>query len=526
MIRAILGKEWRQHRLTLVMVVMVLAGGVPLLALAPAIGQTDDTPLAALRLLLLMLLPVVCLVLGQALVASEYRLPVHAFIDGIPLSRGWMVTLKYLVGLFALLMGLGLALGVAVWIGRTTDVVSARQFALTAARSSAQVWLIYSFVFAWAFTGRYRVAIALTVLMVLVFLPTLPGRDLDFAMPWALVTHDFAYERYDYPVAALASAVAFSVIWTAAAFILGVANGGRYGSALAQRMSSRERTVITSLLLTIAALRFTYDTALTIEAPLHFPGAIERAGPPARVVVATTVSDPQPDEQAAMDRAADWIASDLRELAAYLGCEGFPPVYVIHRRDVYSRAFESGVIKPEQGALLRADLRHVGHNGTALRRRILREALLARSLGRLGREEMAWVLDGFEAWWPGIDADQDSADVTEPEVSAASGAIIAPGDLDTWLTVRHRLGEEGAGALAASGLRFAGRRYGADARRAFLGDILGRRVRRNATASLRDVLQPVGRRWRRATGVTLEQFTLDWAEWQASAERSAGVVPQ
>ncbi len=517
----ILVKEWRQHRGQLLATVLVIAGSVLLIAALPVIGKSNDTPLEALRLLHFSLLPISCLVLAQALVASEYHHPVHVFIDGIPISRSRMVAIKFILGIAAVGSGLAVGLGLAVWAGRTTDAVTARQIAIIAARSFTHAGLVYSFTFAWAFTGRYRLAVAVVTIAVLVFMPTMPARGFEHAMPWALVGSDFAYERYDFPVVALLVAAFASLVWISVAFALGAGFGGHLGPALAQRMSSRERTVIISLLFAIAIIRFTYDENRKHNRPLHFPGAVEIVSPRTRVVVAAAVGDLLPEEQAAMERVAQWISGDLDRLATYLDCENLPPVHLVHRRNMLPHEIIPGDIVHEQGVMLRLDLRLLAGEGEELRARVIREALLARSLGRLEREQMSWVLDGFVSWWPGTLAAADSALANAGDSGREDMEIVERHDLDAWLTLRERVGADEAGSMAAGGLRFAAQRYGSVALRTFLGDVLGREVSRNAVASIRDAAHPVSLRWQRATGATLEDFVAEWAEWRSAVADTA-----
>jgi hypothetical protein len=199
------------------------------------------------------------------------------------------------------------------------------------------------------FTGRYRLAVAVVTIAVLVFMPTMPARGLEHATPWALVGSDFAYERYDFPVVALLVAVFASLVWISVAFALGAGFGGHLGPALAQRMSSRERTVIISLLIAIAIIRFTYDENRKHNHPLQFPGAVEIVSLRTRVVVASAVGDLLPDEQAAMERVAQWISGDLDRLATYLDCEDLPPVHLVHRRNMLPHEISPGDIVSRAG---------------------------------------------------------------------------------------------------------------------------------------------------------------------------------
>ena len=43
-------------------------------------------------------------------------------------------------------------------------------------------------------------------------------------------------------------------------------------------------------------------------------------------------------------------------LAEYLDCKTFPPVFIVHRRDLKGGELSNGELKPTQGVLVRANL--------------------------------------------------------------------------------------------------------------------------------------------------------------------------
>jgi hypothetical protein len=150
----------------------------------------------------------------------------------------------------------------------------------------------------------------------------------------------------------------------------------------------------------------------------------------------------------------------------------------------------------------------------------VRETLHVQSRGRAGFERHAWVLDGFAPWW------MQRGKAQEPEDLAAAAKALPPDfsarTLDRWFTLRKDTGEDAVRALAASGLHFLAAEYGDAACRDFLSDMLRHATPHDARPFVRDALWPPARRFRAASGATLDSFA---ARWAASLRAAAQKKP-
>jgi hypothetical protein len=336
--------------------------------------------------------------------------------------------------------------------------------------------------------------------------------DLHRYGPFALTGDRFAYERYVIPTAQLIVTSALALFWTAVAFFLALARDATLAAALAERMSSREKMGITFGALAILMTVGLQSKRNEDSVPVRMPGALEAGRGLVQVSAAAAVDQPEPEEQAALQRAANGVAAELATLADFLRCRTMPPVFLVHRRDLKPGVFENGGIKPEQGLIVRLNVTAKEFKEEALLRWIVREVLVTKSLKRLERERDAWVLDGFSDWWPTRRAPlaQDAG-----ELRAALKAMpprFSGSDLERWLTLRESATREEARALAATGLRVLAAQHGEEACRNFLAPVLGPEVARDARAWVREALFPPASRFRAATGMRLDAFVAEWRE--------------
>lgn len=517
MIRGLIEKELRQHGMALLFLLLMIVAGVAVILQNKVLGRVFGTPLAAVQMLHWTFVPLACLLLGQALVASEYRDRTQLFLEGLPLPRWLTVAVKYAIGLLLVMVGVGAVLAVAWWRSRGSDSVTPRFLWLLILKSATYGWFMYSLCFAHGFMGRYRLVAAVAALAVIQADVVIAGIDVGRYGPFELVGHRFAYERHVIPWVPLLVTAGMAIFWMGAALALALARDATLAASLAERMSSREKIILTfcsfACILAIAYHAERSERGL----PIHVPGAVEASRGVARVSGSAAVDRPTPSEQVAVERAVNAVAEELGSVAGYLRCRTMPQVFLVHRRDLKAGVFEDGEIEPAQGLMVRVNLTAEGFSEEALSRWVVREALVAKSFGRLTLEPCAWVLDGFAAWWPTRAAGpgEDAGEIRLARAAMPDG--FSGADVARWLSLRARAGDSGARALAACGLRVLGQSHGEAARRDFLAAVLGREVKKDARAWLRDVLEPVPRRFRAATGATLDGFVAEWRGWIAGA---------
>ena len=104
MIFGLIEKEWRQHGAMILFVLILLTTGFVVLQRMEVLVQYGGSNFALLDQLLFYLLPIACLVIGNALIAAEFRQHTQVFLEGLPLPRWMMLSVKYGFGLVFVLV--------------------------------------------------------------------------------------------------------------------------------------------------------------------------------------------------------------------------------------------------------------------------------------------------------------------------------------------------------------------------------------------------------------------------------------
>jgi hypothetical protein len=328
--------------------------------------------------------------------------------------------------------------------------------------------------------------------------------------PLQLVDVRFAYDRYALPWSDVLWTLALTGVFAAGGFALGLVRDATVASLLAERMSAREKSVATVVLIAT-----TLGSVIAFEkkeqfSPVHLPGVLtERAR--AQVTVAAAVDPPTKPEAHTMKAISPRVADWLHDCAEYLDIERFPPVFVVHRRDLSGAAFEDGGLKRPQGLLVRANLLGPEFNEAALQRWLLKHLLLLQSEQRLALERNAWLLDGFPRWWQSRTAAVNVAETTSAELpKTVQGADLSARSLRRWFSIRKTAGAEAAEHLAASGLRTLEQMAGEVPMREFLRTSVGRSRTKDARTWFREMLTPWPREMQRTTGATPELLVQNW----------------
>ncbi len=515
MIRGLLTKELRQHGFALMFLFLVVLGGLALIAGHGPLHRALGGGFSAVQLLHTTYVPLAALVLGQMLIATEFRQKTQLFLEGLPLPRWRMLAVKFTLGLAVLAGAIGAAIFAAWWQARGTDAITPRFAALVALKSAGWVWFIYTLCFAHAFLGRYRVAFGLALLFGYFTLDTSGVRVSEFG-PFALIDDRFAYERFVLPGRALAIAAALGLGLAALGFAMGLVRDASVASLLAEKMSPREKVFITFLTLTVLMLCGYIAEHRQTATPVQMPGATEAQRGVVRVFASAAVDAPTREETAALERVAQRAADELGALAEYLGCATFPPVFIVHRRDLAGGAVQSGGLKPAQGGMVRANLTAKEFYERDLLEAIVQQTLLAHTGGLAGRERNAWVHDALSAWWPYRQPRAAAESDLNPKWVAKARPTLPPDfsarHLDAWLSVAREDNLRGSGTLAATGLVVLAQRHGAEARQRFLAAMFREHRPADFRGWLADVFRPRARLFRAATGVDEKQFAREWRD--------------
>ncbi|MGV3531744.1 MAG: ABC transporter permease [Chthoniobacteraceae bacterium] len=523
-LRGLIEKELRQHAVSFTVLLMLMLCGLALLATNRFMTRFSGTELEAFAMLLRTLIPIASLTLGHVLVTGEYRQRTQLFLEGLPLPRWRFLALKYALGLsFTLMIG-GITLVVVLGRIWEREAMNGRFVEILAMKSVAWIFFLHALFFAYAFLGRYRWVAAGGALILLVNLSQF-GLAVNELSPLRLMDGRFAYDRHELPWADVAWTALAGVLLTIGAFSLGLMRDSTVASLLAERMSARERSVITVL-----ALCALLGTGTVIEkrseiSPVHLPGAMISEQPRVTVTVAAAVDRPSAAEVAVMKALGAQVAADLQAFAEYLTIEKLPPVFIVYRRDFAADRLENGDLKPEQGLLVRTNLLAKDFRADALRRSLIHHLLQLQTAKRLDLERNAWLLDGIPRWWQERQPESGGHAITPAIAKEAAGKAKFSGEvLRKWLSVRKDVGSEPAQHLAATGLRTLEQLAGEEGMRRFLSAFLSRPATKDARTWFRELIAPWPALMDRETGVGPERFISEWRQ-QIDAAGSLSVTP-
>ncbi|MES2572563.1 MAG: hypothetical protein V4710_21245, partial [Verrucomicrobiota bacterium] len=315
MIRGLIEKELRQHGLTFLSLLLVLAGGLTLIIGNKFLGAVGGTPLYAAQLMQVTFVPIACLVLSQILVVIEFRQKTQLFLEGLPLPRWRMIAIKYALGLALVLTGAALILAITIWDGRGNHGMTPRFLLILALRSGCWCWFVYNLFFAHAFLGRYRLLLCLLVLAAWIILAQAKIPMGDFA-PLQLIGTRFPHERGVIPVHDLAITASIALGLLAGAFCLGLVRDATIASLLADKMSSREKSSIGFLLFGLFIVLIINWERMNDSAPIRIPGAHIAVRDELLVTASAAVDLPTTEENAILSETVARLSGELSELAA------------------------------------------------------------------------------------------------------------------------------------------------------------------------------------------------------------------
>ena len=490
MIRGLLEKEYRQHSRLAVYILLMMVAGLLALTSNKFFNEGGGSSFSLLSKLWFYIIPLVTLVLGTALVATEFRNKTQLFLEGLPMPRWVLLVVKYLIGL-GIVLFCTVALLVGAWLnGRNTEAMNLNFCLLLLVKSAAWAWFCWAVCFAHGFLGKYRGWTGVLLISGLIWLQQMGVVSVTHSGPFELISDRFAYERFVWPVDALWVTGALITAMTLAGFAFGLIRDGTVAAMLSEKMSMREKIVFT--IMTFAAFYglTVFAAQVNSEKPLSLPGSVDFKRGAAMVFAAATEIDPTPDEQQALKAHATAAGEMLEQVGVYLGCKSLPPVYLIHRRDF---DMEAKCETDLNGVEIRVNLLKVHPGDRGLQAGIIQSVLFANQYSRLDSDTRGWVLEGFSTWWPVRAAAKTPTDFIKLPGHGEKPVVrtLSRWDLENWLKTKKRMTEAEQSTSAGLAMIVLGD-YGDEPRRRFLAAILGYSAPKNVGATLHDWLHPVG----------------------------------
>ncbi len=424
--RALLYKEWREHRWVLLAIVLLLA-----LAQAVALhgARMMGSPMVAYQKVVVLMAPLIALVFGNRLVVREYMGRTQLFLETLPVRRSQVLAVKWMLGMALLLLAMAACLGVTLYAARGQVVLTPHYVTL---------------VFLVGLTGRYRYVIWPLLLLCTVVADTTAQLPIANWPPFYLVRESMIYERLVLPLQEILITCAVAAGLVAATFALALSAEGSLVVALSRRMRPREISAVTIGFLTVIMAISVID-ARKPKPPYELARAVRStSGPP----VAVGIAGPLEPAQA----LANTLSSDLARMQSFLALRDPPALTGLHDNALDGDAFQRAALPNADGVVVRAAFTNSTFDSAGFRAYALASWMGWHSRGLAAQEDRRWLLDGAAQWLVARDSPQRQEKLA---LRAAFGARLLqarPGGarrvVHEWLSVREELGPCLADALA------------------------------------------------------------------------------
>lgn len=380
------------------------------------------------------------LVAANRLFVREYAGRTQLFLEVLPIARAQVWATKWLLG-----GSYVAALTVGWWLvswrrALRTEVISTEDALLVLLPTGSFMLVGWCFASMAGMLGRHRYTAWIALLCVMGL--GVKHADISFTeLPVVrLLRPDVAMAHVRTDWAALREAWLLAACFTAASAALALVGSGALASALAQKMTARERVFLFVASFVGLFAYSTIDEART-KPPFNLSDALYAETAHVRVGVLRRGEL----EASAAERMAHTIADDLESMLQLLSLEKVPPVFVLPKQSLDPQILERAELEEKDGIVLRAS---PDVELARLRAKILHEELAAHTRLRAYREDRHVLLDGFTAWW----ALRESAAERERFWlrAAASPMQVNASTLTRWEETQERLGE-----CVAEGLSFA-----------------------------------------------------------------------
>ena len=523
---ALIIKELRQHWLAFLLATGLTGVGTVVLAASTAFqnaGSTFDT----LQRFLSSFFVIMTLVICNRLVVVEYQSKTQLFLEGLPISRVRMILVKYLFGFFLLMTMVTVVFASVTLLCMRNEQLTLRFVLIVAACTYSYSWCVYSCFFVMGFFGRYRIPMYLLTILGVFALDTLTTLELARFGPFALLNFRFGYERVDWPLQALLVTLLLATTFVFLTFVLSSFREGTIATLLAEKMSHREKMLVTIILFGFLISVSVFDEKITKQ-PFDLPdGLVARVDD-----VTVKVSVGASPEKERGRRLAQLMAGELASLKAYLQIRELPPIFIVQRRDMDADRYERGVLEGAEGLLVRTNFLNDEWQRERFQSWLVRELLILASAERVKLEPNMWVLDGFSLYWTCRDSDSTPVDYAKLELRAAYGSKLgfSADNAANWLTYRERVGADIASAVAWHGLISLRRMKGEAACRAFLQAMLDCGVPGDVRGVWHEWQNPLSELIVRETELPYEKFVALWSgdlrTLELARENDLALVPK
>ncbi len=444
MIRPLIGKELREHRW--VLLALWLVGALLMVGFLRK-SADEGTPLMAFLTWTYSFGSLSILALTNRLVVREYSGRTQLFLETLPVGRGQVTAVKWLLGASLLMATMALGFAATLHVAANRVALNARFIELMAMRDFSFLLFAYALAFLIALTGRYRFVLWGALLIGAYFVDARAQLPMAQWPPVYLVSPSMVFERIQLPLRDLALTWLATALLLAATFALVLAGEGSLVVRLSQRMTRREAAAIGIAMIAVLLLVEQLDERKA-KPPFVLHDAISGESGRARVAIAQVAGSAAGTARVLADSAA----SDLHGLQKYLSLTVLPGVSVLPDAAIDADVYQRAALPGSDGVVLRAAIESAHFDQQDFRAYALEQTLIWYTRGRALREQRRWLLDGFTQWWIARDSASRRERLGLRSALAAellqSQGDSAAGSLGHWLSAREQLGDCLGDALA------------------------------------------------------------------------------
>ncbi|MDF1812023.1 MAG: hypothetical protein P1V20_07410 [Verrucomicrobiales bacterium] len=466
------------------------------------------------------LIPVTGIILGRALISSEYQAKTQIFLEGLPLPKWRMITLKLVLGfLLTCIYTMGsIAIGWLISMG--AEIVTPKFLGIMTASACGWSLFVTGFFLVTGFLGRYRLIIYLTLALSIRMIrnSSIPIREFP---PFALIDSSrFGLEKEVWPVFDLQVTGLIILGWIVAAYTLGLAKEGNISSMLGEKMSYREKMFIGGAFGIGFMTLFPFILNEPKPEPFDIPGAVEEEWEGVVVKISPEELEKPVDLEVAI---AGKLARRLAKQRDWLGIskEDFPGIFIVEKSDIdEEERIDWEEIPEENVVLMYAGYRQPEFSENRLLSWTLSQVVRKYSKSRVSHEDRWWVVCGLEGLW---EMEQTDADTIKAREQMAAKTVKQHGltidNLMGWSKYQDDVEWRNADAVAWMGMRKLEQTAGSEAVRTFARMAVAHQVTRtDGRAVAWDYLHPVTSAFEKATGESLENFVTEWRDYILSVD--------
>jgi ABC-type transport system involved in multi-copper enzyme maturation permease subunit len=516
---ALLDKELRAHFWSALASTLCLALLIGVQVLAERSRQRSTSVIDACVRFLLVVLPLAAALIGDRLVATEFRNKTHQFLKSLPVEPWQLFAFKYLLGLLFTCGAALASLSVVVTLARREEPVGAHFLLILLLRTFLWSWFIWSMGFLIGLLGHMRIPLALCTFLSLVIIVGATDLEPMRLGPLRLVDPtNFSYERTVIPWTPLAWAAGLSLLAMGSALLLLSLKDAALVEEMARPMTPGRKIRVTLVL--FCYLIAAGDLLERAKKPIYrYTGEDALRSR----LIALTVA-PKGDTLAA-PALFEALEAGLKDLQALMGWKTLPAVTVTRTAGLDPRVRDKLKLTLEDGLVaVTGSGPPEDPNMVDFRTYVFQQILDLQLYSVASFEPNRWYLDGFSHWWATRARTAGHLDQVRwtRALWATARTPLDHRQLVEWNTYRETHGSLVAESVAYSGLVVLERLRSPQAVLALAKALYGREVSRGITEVFYLRSHPFPQVFAATTGIDLGEFLNTWNQQLRESAAKSG----